>query len=309
MKRLLIPAIILGIAILIWVFQSKYEKSRTSGRLSEDFLGIGDGEITSIEFIQDSDSLIIYKENGGWYVKDSITREADMQNLGPFLETIHTLSVGAPVSDNPDRQSGYQVDDISGKILNLRIEDEIASALIVGKMSSDFTRAYIRLPGSNEVYVAPAHISYAFNLDREQWADKTIVLTNLAIIDTVEVKGKDDTFKFLKESGVWKVSRFPFNDTVSAKMQYASAFLQQICNLKGIRFLLEKDRASLDFRNPVMSMTLSLIDGSKEIIEFADVKTGDLSNYYCRKIGARDTLLVSKTTFDALYKSYADFLF
>lgn len=308
MKRLMIPAIILAAAIIIWLFQSNYEEKRIAGTIIENFLELDAAEINRIVIVLPGDTLKLYKKEPIWLLENSTgAKQADMMIMNNVIGAATSITIGNVVSENPDQQILFEVDSTMGVLVGFYDGDQLLNSVIIGKLTSDNAHTYVRIPGSNEVYISNKVLTFTFNRDRNQWLDKTIFAMNPELIKSVELKQPDKSTTLHLSEDIWSVSNNPNGNKIPADSAKVINFLRRLCYLHGNDFANISDNGNINFEKPALVIDVVLPDGSVEI-EFSEVIEKELGRYFCRRIDHSDTLVVSMPVFVDLNKDISGFL-
>lgn len=308
MKRLMIPAIILVAAVIIWLVQSSYEEKRISGAIIENFLELNAAEINRIIIVTPGDTLKFFREDPVWLLEnDPLPKRADMMVMNNVIRAAVSITVGNVISENPEQQSLFKVDSVSGVLVGFYNDDKLLNSIIIGKLTGDNAHTYLRIPGSDEVYTSAEVLTYTFNRNRNQWLDKTIFAMNPELIQSVELIHPDNSTKLSFSEGVWYVSNKPYTDKIQADTAKVTGFLRRLCILRGNDFANISDKGNINFEKPALIIDISLPDGSQQI-EFSEIIDKELGRYYCRRPNQQDTLVVSMPVFSDINKDFAGFL-
>ncbi len=308
MKRLMIPAIILVAAVIIWFFQSSYEEKRIAGTTINNFLELDAADINRIVIVIPGDTIKLYKDDPVWLLENSpAPKRADMMIINNVIGAATSITVGNVVSENREQQAIFQLDSTNGILAGFYNDNTLLNSVIIGKLTSDNAHTYIRIPGSDEVYISNKVLNYTFNRDRNLWLDKTIFAMNPELIKSIELKQPDKSTKLnLSEDG-WFVSKKPYTDKIAADSTKVLNFLRQLCYLRGNDFANISDKGNINFEKPALIIDISLPDGNVQI-EFSEIIDKDLGRYYCRRADQMDTLVVSMPVFNDINKDFAGFM-
>jgi len=308
MKRLMIPAVILIAAVIIWLVQSSYEEKRISGTTIENFLELDAAEINHIVIVLSNDTLRFFKEGPGWFLESgSTSRKADMMVMNNVIRSAVSITVGNVISENPGQQSLFKVDSAGGVLVGFYNDNKLLNSVIIGKLTRDNAHTYIRKPGSDKVYASDKVLTFTFNRDRNQWLDKTIFTMNPELIQSVELTYPDKKIKISRAGDMWYVSKKPYTDSIQADTTKVANFLRRLSFLRGNDFANISDKGNINFENPELIIDISLPDSTYKI-EFSEIIDKKMGRYYCRKPERLDTLVISLPVFSEINKDFAGFL-
>lgn len=308
MKRLMIPAIILVAAFVIWLFQSNYEENRISGTTIENFLELDAADINRIVIVIPGDTLKLFKEDPLWFIESGpAPKRADMMVINNVVNAAVSLAVGNVISENPEQQSLFQVDSTGGILVGFYNRDQFLNSVIIGKLTNDNAHTYVRVPGSDKVYTSAKVLTYTFNRDRNQWMDKTIFAMNPEMIQSIELIRPDGSTKLNPSIDGWYASKKPYTDKVMTDSVKVVAFLRRLCFLRGNDFANITDKGNINFEKPSLIIDITIPDGTQRI-EFSEIIDKDPGRYYCRRADQQDTLVVSMLIFGDLNKDFETFI-
>ena len=308
MKRLIIPAIVLIVAVLIWVLQSSYEKKRISGETVENFLELNQENVNKMAVYSGADSLIFIKENNNWFLQGEKPQLADGMVMNNVLDAAQSLTVGKVFSENPSLQFSFQVDTVNGTRVEFYDGEQMQSSIIIGKLTQDYTHTYVRRPASNEVYIADGVLTYTFKRKKAQWLDKTIFSIDPETIDNIEILHEKKSYKLWRVDEGWYIAKKPYKDSIIADTSTTEVYLNQLCYLKASDLINANDSGKINFDEISLKLGLNAINGSHYEVEFAEIKDSTAVRFYCRTADREDTLVISKPIFGSLSKEFADFM-
>ncbi|MEP0827455.1 MAG: DUF4340 domain-containing protein [bacterium] len=306
MRRLLIPGGILVAFLLIWIIQSKVEKSEMSGKTIENFLKLDPSQVDRIILQQSQNRYEFELNDGRWYLRDSRNRPADSMAIKSLLTAAAEMKVGTIVSQNPERQQEFMVDSLNGNLAQFYTGERLLSQIIIGKMSPDFSSSYVRIPGSSEVYLAAGQLSFNFSRQRSQWLDRTILSLKPENINEVEFIYPDRAYRIKRDSTRWLVAKKPYADAVEADSMKTAAFVNRLSRLSASEFPTADESGSVSFQAPLLTVRVTSADSLYQL-EFASSRQDSL-RFFCRRVEPDDTLIVSKANFESLRKDFASFL-
>ena len=104
---------------------------------------------------------------GGFYPADSALVQV-------AIEKILSLKKTELISENPANQASFEVDSASGMSVEIYVTGKSAPAgvLRIGKSGPAWNSNYVRLMGSDAVYVINGGLKYSLFTDIEQWRKK-----------------------------------------------------------------------------------------------------------------------------------------
>jgi len=307
MKRLAIPAAILAIVLIVWVIQSGHEARQTEGRTVDNFLGLDPHVIDKIEIYAPSDTFHFFVDGGVWYLDDSMPRKTDSMVIANILTTAATVKVGDVISENPDKQTEFSVDDLSGTLVNFYSENELLNSVIIGKPSSDYGHTYIRLRGENGVYSALGMLTYTFTRTRSQWLDKTIFGFDSSQIAQIDFIYPAKTIRLERLDNEWMISKHPSTEKVASDTAKTRVLLDLVDGLRANDFVNATDSGKVDFERTDFTLDVTLLDGTKNTLVFSEVAQ-DGHRHYCRLNQGTDIYVLYSSVYNILRADFASLM-
>ncbi|MFH2036659.1 MAG: DUF4340 domain-containing protein [Candidatus Zixiibacteriota bacterium] len=307
MKRLTISILILVAILAIWIIQSNWEKNRISVKVTENFLNLDSEQIDKVAIYSQSDTIVVFNNNGYWFVEDTIPRKADNQVIGNMIDKSSEITVESIISQNPDRQAEFEVDSTGGIFVEFWGGEKLLGSVFVGKMTSGYTHTYIRKPNSKDVYLSTGPLSYIFNRPLTGWLDKNIISIQSGNIESVEFVYPNYTFKLIRQDSLWAISKPPYKNFEIADDLRVEPTINQIISLTATDFENASDSGLVNFNNPSLTLNISLLSGATETVTFGAINEEE-TRRYCRKKGVSETYVIMRSRLETVYKDYSDFI-
>jgi hypothetical protein len=130
------------------------------------------------------------------------------------VETAKSLSIGDPISNNRAKQNLFEVDS-TGTLVKVFEKGIEKAAIRFGKTTTSFTDTYVRLEGSDDVYITPGAHSSTYVRKPEDWRDKGIYRTAKENITRVNFAYGDTTFSVGLSDTTWQVDGEPIGEPTS----------------------------------------------------------------------------------------------
>lgn len=283
MKRLGVALAALIVIAAVWFFQSKHEEKRISGKNIHNFLGLSRDDITALKITNAFDTFNLFLNNGLWYLIENTPLLADSTIIENILNASCSLTVGNVVSENPDRQLDFNVDDSSGIHVYFYDGDRLLSEIIVGKPAPDFKHTYVRRPGENFVYMTNKQITYTYGRQRHQWLSKHIIALDTARIIEMTFEYPKETFRVVRQDTLWMLSKIPSRDSHTANSAEIKVLLDLLKNLTASGFPAAEDSAQYDFAETDYTLKIALDDGSGHSLRFFKPNTEKPIRHFCQR--------------------------
>lgn len=261
MKRktyILMGIFVLLLIIAFLVMQKPGEQSAsTSG--AGHLLTLDSLAVDKIDIKSPPTDVVLEKKGVEWFVEKPIVYRADQSNVTSLIQQAKNFEVKGVVSNNPGKQSVYQVDS-TGTEVTIYEQGKEKASFVVGKMGSSFAETYVRMKNSNDVVLVGGVFGYMFNRSVKDWRDKTIFSVPKESIREVKFQYGDTTFTLAFRDSAWMIGQDSTQD-------YAvNSLLTSLSNLRADDFL---DSLSASTSSPKIGVVISYGGGQ---VRFAEVK-------------------------------------
>jgi hypothetical protein len=332
-KQLTILAVILFIIIAIIIVANKISEQKPS---EKSLAFIPNFSATNCSFVVISDSKdTVYLENKGkkWFVTNKKPNQsasplvsdssqkafseypADSASIQTMLDKLKNMKKDELISQNPQKQSELEVDSINGTRVDV-YDSKLAPVIsfYIGKNSSDWSSHFVRIKGSDDVYLVGGSIKFAFFSDKSRWKDKTIVKFDKAFAKGIEVSKRDSASIILNlvkpaqgdtiTKQHWEIVS-PVKD--SAKTTEVDKILNTLFSFYAAE--IEENTSisedSLGFKKPYLTISVTLEGGDKKTVIIGNEK-GSEGKRWIRTPDKPATFLVYKYNIDNLDRSLND---
>jgi len=197
-KKLLYTVSILILAILAIVVSEKLNKKAPTETSLKFFPTCTEKNISEITIKDSKDSVKVRRKGDVWVVSRFATGSvaqsplntgseqttdanlvefpADSASVATVLEKIVNMKKGELISENPAKQSIFEVDSSKGILVDVLDESgKSKGSFRIGKNGADWSSSYVRMVGSNAVYMVGGRVRYSFFTDLKRWRDKSII--------------------------------------------------------------------------------------------------------------------------------------
>lgn len=186
-------------------------------RPGESSIGASDGKhlvtydsslVDRMEIRSKQGNVILEKQAGKWMLVEPGRYKADEAAAMSAVAKGASLTVTSLVSSNPAKQAVFQIDS-SATLVKVFEKGTERAAFRVGKPGSSFTDTYVRVEGSNDVYLANEVLTYVFGKPVKDWRDKVIFKMAKDDIRNVRFHYGDTTFTIAQQDSNWLVDGLP----------------------------------------------------------------------------------------------------
>lgn len=334
MKHLPLLAVILAVIIGIIVVANQLGNRRPSEKSLAWFPQFSEAECGMISVKDIKDSVFLVHRGKEWVVmnrrpsdntapsflsSDSSGRArkiseypADSAFVEMAIDKLKALKKEDLISQNQQKQVELEVDTIQGTRVDI-YNDKLApvGSFYIGKNGADWTSNFVRMSGSNDVYLAGGSLKYSFFTDKSRWKNKVIAKFDRSFVKGIEIAKRDSASIFLSLSApspkdsaarpVWQIVS-PVKD--SARNAEVDKVLNALSNFSAAD--IEEDTAisadSLGFTKPYARVALSFENGDKKTVLVGNQK-GSEGKRWVRTSEKPATFLVNGYTIDNIVRS------
>jgi hypothetical protein len=334
MKHLPLLAVILAVIIGIIVVANQLGNRRPSEKSLAWFPQFSEAECGMISVKDIKDSVFLVHRGKEWVVmnrrpsdntapsflsSDSSGRArkiseypADSAFVQMAIDKLKALKKEDLISQNQQKQVELEVDTIQGTRVDI-YNDKLApvGSFYIGKNGADWTSNFVRMSGSNDVYLAGGSLKYSFFTDKSRWKNKVIAKFDRSFVKGIEIAKRDSASIFLSLSApspkdsaarpVWQIVS-PVKD--SARNAEVDKVLNALSNFSAAD--IEEDTAisadSLGFTKPYARVALSFENGDKKTVLVGNQK-GSEGKRWVRTSEKPATFLVYSYTIDNIARS------
>jgi hypothetical protein len=304
-RRLIYLGIVLVIALVVLIIERPDLGLQGDADFEPLVADYDAGGITSIKIDQLVSGVQVKKKGDTWMVADMATplREklrakgleqpsetvwyaADAEVVKRALGALANVQKGIVASMNPDNQVAYQVAGPIGLHVVLDRQDGTQADIIIGKNSPDHSGSYVRMQGSDEVFLVNKTLAGLFPTALTDWRDRTIWNVEPKKIKSISVVTPKDSYEIVKDKDAWAVIGKP--NAVLDKVSMAE-LLGKLSDMRAHGFAAASDPRAA-FKKPALTVSLALDSGEAETLELAG--TNNLGQAYARHKGDDQVYLV-----------------
>ena len=300
-QLLILGAIFVVLAIVVLFFenpfgQSEYEKKvETAMPLFPNF---NEEQVMEIEITATGETTTLSKQNDNWVVASMDNYPADGEGVAELLSKVTEFKNTQRVSNNPEKQSEFEVDSTGVEAKLMDASDKVLVHLFVGKTTPGFLSSYVRPADSNDVYVAQGYLQSVFNKDTRTWKDRTIFNFNKGIATQLNIISLEETVELrLDADGAWQMLE-PV--AAAAKTTEVDALLTTFSELDTDDFAEATDElAEYGLDTPHSTISAMLNDGTTATLHVGKEEEGKL---YVKRDDKDTVFRLFKSNVDRLMK-------
>ena len=143
------------------------------------------------------------RSSGEWLVNG---HEADSAAVARMFTALSEVEVGALAATNPDNHERLGVAGRSAWMLEFRLLGGESRVVALGEVGTVFQTAYVRLPGSDEVYTVRGDLRGSFTRTLTDWRDKLIARVDVASIGAIEMERDGEVIVVERDDAGWTVA-------------------------------------------------------------------------------------------------------
>lgn len=302
-QLLILGAIFVVLAIIILLFenpfgQSEYEKKvETATPLFSNF---NKEQVVKIEIIATDETTVLSKQDGSnWVVASMDNYPADSEGITELLSKVAEFKNTQRVSNNPEKQSEFEVDSTGIEAKLMDANDKVLAHLFVGKTTPGFLSSYVRPADSNDVYVAQGYLQSVFNKGTRTWKDRTIFSFNKGIVTHLNIVSPEETVELqLTAEGAWEMIK-PV--TAAVKTTEVDTLLTTLSELDTDDFAEATDTPLAEYGLDTPQSTISAVlnDGTTATLHIGSEEEGKL---YVKRDDKDTVFRLFKSNVDGLIK-------
>ena len=323
-KKLIFAVSALVIAVLILVIGEQLGKKKPSDKALQFFPNLTQKDISAFEISDATNKIKIQRKGDIWVIgsdnsssltfnpmkSDSGTAQtpsmsqefrADSASVVSVLEKIVSIKKDQLISENPAKQSLFEVDSAKGILVEIFDNaGKSKGSFRIGKSGPDYNSNYVRMTRSNSVYSVGGSIEYSFFTDHKRWIDKSVLKFDRSTAQGISILKKDGSKVVMaKDSGAAWSLKEPLQAPVkSDEIETILSTLSQFIATEIDTEILNDSAAGLSSPELVVAITFS--NGTTKNVVFGTKNADGL--YRLKADGKKHIYLVGEYEFDKFNK-------
>lgn len=323
-NKLFYAVVILVIAVLTIIISENLSNKSPSESEKKFFPKLTESSISAISIKDSNDSVRIRRKGDIWVVDayqtasapsglsiegdsskpvgNSKTYQADSASISSVLEKVLKMEKGVLISDNQDKQSIFEVDSAKGTLVELwDATGKTIGSFRIGKNGADWSSNYVRMTGSNSVYMVGGSLRYSFFSDHKRWRDKTITSFDKSTVKRISLIRKDGASVAVAKADTGSAWNIVEPKLAVAKTDQVDEILNTTNRLNAVDF--EESEISdsvMGFTKPELTVVIGFPNDATKKIIFGS--KDENSRYRVRTDGKEHVFLVNDYDFDKLNK-------
>jgi len=332
MKKLPLLAIILVVIIGIIIISNQLSNKQPSENSLSFFPQFSEANCNSITISDSHDTATLVRHGTAWLVSsvnknnvavspllsgDTSQKKnagddypVDSASMQTVIEKIKSMKKEDLISQNAGKQADLEVDTIKGTRVDLATDKEPTVTFYIGKNGADWSSNFVRMKGSNDVYLVGGSVKSGFFAERNRWKDKSITKCDKSFIKALSIVKKDTAIELVLtppsptdslSKAKWRLVA-PVKDSV--KEPEVDKILNALSDLNATDFETNASLSddSLGFSKPYCVITATLENGTKKIVILGKQKSPD-GFRWLRTPDKNATFLAPKYTVEIFDKS------
>jgi hypothetical protein len=324
-NKLFYAIVILVIAVLTIIISENLSNKSPSESEKKFFPSLSESSIAAISIKDSNDSVRVRRKGDIWVVDayqtssttpsglpmesdstkpavKSRTFQADSASISSVLEKILKMEKGVLISDNQEKQSIFEVDSSKGTLVELwDATGKSLGSFRIGKNGADWSSNYVRMTGSNSVYMVGGSLRYAFFSDHKRWRDKTITSFDKSTVKRISLIRKDGASVAVAKADSGNAWNIVEPTPAVAKTDQIEEILNATYRLNASDFEeSETSDSAMGFTRPELTVVIGFSNDATRKIIFGS--KNENNKYRVRTDGKEHVFLVNDYDFDKLNK-------
>ena len=197
-------AVGLAVVLLLWGGSALFSRGSDTVTGSLALPALTAAQVDTITVVKRADSIVLAKQSAtAWSVNGH--RAA----LDQVTELLHALRDTIPpelVAEDTSSFGRLNVDSAGGRWLGIRGDGKPLARLIVGARGSEYSSAYVRLPGDRHVYLWRGRLAQLMDHGVDDWRDKKIAALDPDSIAALDVERGKDRYTLRRAGQGWTLN-------------------------------------------------------------------------------------------------------
>lgn len=339
-KNLIILGVVLVAIIGIVILSEQLGNKKSTGTSKLFFPGFSKATCSALSIKDNNSTITIKRENDSWViissdadnssdqensildekaVKNSSTIKnypADSASIETVLEKISIMNRDELISQNPEKQSIFEVDSSNGILVEVfDNQNKSLGSFRIGKNGSDWSSHYVRTIGTDNVYIVSGSIKNAFYTDEKRWRDKTVLKFEKSMAKKISIAKKDTTTgkistieieKSVDNAGadIWNIIAPEKAETDKSAIE---KMVKELSSLKTSKWAKKKDLTVEDtgFDSPNLTVTITMENGDQKFVTVGN-KEGTGSERYVKSSHIEALFVMADSRFSDIDKKLDD---
>lgn len=164
--------------------------------------------------------ISLSRENNGWVLTEPVAASADQAKIAHLIENFKKIELEDVITETPEKQGLYQVDEASGTRIQLYGEDstQALADFYIGKEAGDWSHFYWRAQGQNPIRISQGFAPYQVNQELNAWRDRSFVKVPQESVSKMRFEAGKTSYVLLKSSGSWSRNGKPVDSGLAGAL-------------------------------------------------------------------------------------------
>ncbi len=170
-NKLLIGSIILCLIVGLYFMNLNNQKNYTSS--STKLIYFEQENIKKILIQSGGNALELMRQDSTWNISGVDTLIIKEQSVSNLFDNLFALETQMLMTERKEKWSTYNIDDSTGTHIALVDWNDVTIGYYVfGRSASDYSRCYVRVNDSPNVYLTSNNVMYNLQTRPDYWGDK-----------------------------------------------------------------------------------------------------------------------------------------
>ena len=327
-RKLLQLTVLLLALVGIIVVANKLSGPRQSAKDTKFFPTFTEANCASILIAQGPDSVRLSKRGDVWMESNptlsaqsanalqstpsAVERKreypADSALAATALEKLGKMTRGELLSQNVEKQSLFEVDSARGTYVEAFDGKGVSlGAILIGKNGADWSSAFVRAMGSNNVYSVGGNVKSSFFADRKRWRNKLVMKFDESLAEKIVLAKQGGTTISLEKKSDTTVPaswRLVGSDSGTVLTDKVNEILSAASNLHALDYEEQAlSDSAMGFAAPELVLNISLKGGSMRRLIVGRKKETSSNQFWVRTNDKPYTFLVEDFTIQKFDKN------
>ena len=170
-NKLFISFIVLCIIVGLFFLNLNNQKNYTSS--SSKLIDFEEKNIKKILIQSGADALELMRKDSTWNISGIDSLIIKEQSVSNLFDNLFSLEAQMLMTERKEKWTAYNIDDSTGTHIALvDWNDATIGYFVFGRSTSDYSRCYVRVNDSPNVYLASNNVMYNLQTRPDYWGEK-----------------------------------------------------------------------------------------------------------------------------------------
>ena len=308
MKRNLL--ILAGLAVVLWGAWYAFhtvEQAELSIRERRDFFKADSLSVDSIA-VKYATWAHLARRDGRWTVIfPDWQHDADPGILSQVFKFTNEMVLENLISTKPAKHGSFQVDTLSGTVMQFFSGGEPVIEFVMGKSGADFNHTYIRQLHSDSVYLARGDFQRVFRRVPSDWGSKVIFPIDSSQLHSIRWITQEGEVRAARgDDGMWKVYKDRGTVGIPVDTSVFNVRLRRMCPLNTDAIALDSKGATAETDNPYLQLILDSRDGRSDTLLWNHTPESESRMFAFRPGRPKPLFIFYRSSYDRMKGIFSD---